>query len=181
MEVGLRIARAMSGTLVPIIILYIGDFDPSGLDIERAAMRGETNDEWKARRIREGRTGNQSQERKDGLKEHLEKHYGWEPGRFESQVTWTRVGITEDDLRNIPERARVSVKAGTRDIDGKIIKKGDSRTTAFAARYGDYGAEAEALDIWERGLLARRLRHAIHKHIDPVAWKASKMQERAER
>jgi cold shock CspA family protein len=73
-----NIARDMSSTLVPIKILYIGDFDPSGVDIEWAAKRGETKEDWIARRIREGKTDKQSHQPKDGLADHLEKHFGWE-------------------------------------------------------------------------------------------------------
>jgi len=81
-----KIAASMAGTLLPIKILYIGDFDPSGLDIERAARRGETPTEWAARRIK--RVGQQtSQDHKDGLRGPSGKVLWLGAGALERQVS----------------------------------------------------------------------------------------------
>jgi hypothetical protein len=151
-----RIAESISGTNVPIKILYIGDFDPSGLDIERAAMRGSNG--------------------REGLADFLENDFGWEPGQFEKQVTWMRVGVTEDDWRNTPDKARVPLKDTSQNGDG-TWKKGDPRVPDFKAKYGDYGVEVEALEVMQRGGLAQRLELAIQSYIDSVAWEESKRAE----
>ena len=168
-----RIAENLASKNQPIKILYIGDFDPSGLDIERAAKRGETREEWLARqdgKLRKNGKPKQSYQPTDGLAEYLEKRFDWEAGRFESQVEWIRLGVTEEDWRTVPERARVPVK-----LD-------DTRAKDFVSKYGSYGAEIEALEVVERGLLARRLEsHIWEYYIDQNAWAASEQQEVAER
>lgn len=151
-----RIAESISSTNVPIKILYIGDFDPSGLDIERAAMRGSNG--------------------REGLADFLQNDFGWKLGRFEKQVTWVRVGVTEDEWRTMPDKARVPLKDKSQKDDG-TWKKGDPRAVDFKARYGDYGVEVEALEVMNRGGLAQRLDAAIQSYIDPVAWEQSKQQE----
>ncbi len=135
------------------MVLYIGDFDASGLDVERAAQRG-----------RDGKS-----EQKDGVADILEKHCNWNPGRWEKQVTWLRVGVTEEDLRTLPEESKVP------------IKKGDPRAKEFKAKYGEFGAEVEALEVLEEGLLAKRLEAAIREHIDHDKWKRSERRETKDR
>jgi hypothetical protein len=148
---------SISGTSVPLRVFYIGDFDPSGLDVERAARRGS-----------DGR---------DGVADFLEKDFGWEPGRFERQVTWVRLGVTEEDYRMMPAKARVSLKE-----DGNNGKKrrGDPRAEAFKEKYGDYGVEVEALEVLEPGGLERRVEEVIREHIDFDAWKASEQKMKQE-
>jgi hypothetical protein len=72
-----------------LTILYIGDFDPSGLDIERAAQARLTN--------------------------FLVK-FGWDSDKIDRLITWKRIGVTLDDYQIIAEKARVSLKE---DVDGK--------------------------------------------------------------
>lgn len=151
-----KIARDLSGTSVPLVILYIGDFDPSGLDIERAAKRGSNG--------------------RDGVADFLEKDFGWASGRFEKQVTWQRTGVTEDEYSTMPKKARVSLKDDDA-ADGKK-KKGDTRAKEFKAKYADYGVEVEALEVLQPGGLALRLEDEILKHIDKRAWSGSARQEK---
>jgi len=161
-----RAARDLSGIgiTVPLGILYIGDFDPSGLDIERAARRGSNG--------------------RDGIADFLEKDFNWEPGRFEKQVSWLRVGVTEGDYWSMPTKARVplkddeAAKAGT----GKDKKKrGDPRAEEFKTKYGDYGVETEALEVLERNGLARRLEREIKSRIDNDTWNKSERQQERDR
>jgi hypothetical protein len=84
------IAREWSSVIKPIQVFYIGDFDPSGLDLERAAQWGE-NKKW-------------------GIADFLTKKYGWTPSRFSSQVDWRRLGVTHEDYQSIPTSARVTLK-----------------------------------------------------------------------
>ena len=88
-------ARSISGTNVPLTIFYIGDFDPSGLNIEQTAKRG--------------------------VADFLKHEFGWMSGRFEKQVTWQRIGVTEKEYYSMPECARVP------------LKRGDPRTKDFKA------------------------------------------------
>jgi hypothetical protein len=143
-----RAARDISGTYVPIRIFYIGDFDPSGLDIERAAQRGANG--------------------RQGVADFLERNYGWSEGRFGKQVTWQRIGVTEKEYHAMPERARVPLK------EDEAGRRGDPRAEDFKARYGDYGVEVEALEVMQAGGLARRLDNAIRQHIDGRVWQESK-------
>lgn len=141
-------ARWLNGTKVPITIFYIGDFDPSGLDIERAAQRGSNG--------------------RQGVSDFLEHDFGWSVGRFKTQVTWQRIGVTEEEYRAMPERARVPLKE---DAAGK---RGDPRAEEFKLKFGDYGVEVEALEVMQAGGLARRLDIAIRNLIDQDVWEETK-------
>lgn len=141
-----EIARTISSTNVPIQIFYIGDFDPGGIDIEETAQRARKH----------------ANKGSEGLADFLENEFGWERGRFEDQITWTRIGVTEAEYRSIPVNARVA------------LKKGDTKTAAFEDRYGNYGVEVEALEVIEQGGLSRRLDAAIRACIDLPKWEASK-------
>lgn len=134
---------------VPITVFYLGDFDPSGLDIERAARRGN------------GKTW--------GLADFLEREFDWEQDRFEQDVEWVRLGVTEQDYWDMPEKARVSLK-------GK-----DTRAKAFKRLYSNYGVEAEALEVLERGGLAARVEAAITSRIDQNRWNTSEDQQEIDR
>jgi len=151
-----RAAEDISGITVPLAILYIGDFDPSGLDIERASRRGSNG--------------------RDGIADFLEKDFNWKPGQFENQVTWLRVGVTPDDYRSIPAKARVSLKDDATAHE-RDKKRGDPRAEEFKAKFGDYGVETEALEVLERNGLAHRLEREIKSRIDDVAWKKSERKQ----
>jgi hypothetical protein len=101
-------AKEIAHQINPIYIAYIGDFDPSGLDIERSAKEGTTTN---------GR-------RREGLLEILQRQFGWTTSRFEAQITWRRLGITEDDFYSLPETAKVPIKQDGWDENGDA-KRGD--------------------------------------------------------
>lgn len=150
-----KAAQSIAGTSVPLTVLYIGDFDPSGLDVERAARRGSNG--------------------RDGVADFLEKDFGWRPGRFEKQVKWLRLGVSLDDYKTMPVKARVSLKEDGNNGDKE---RGDPRAESFKDEYDDYGVEVEALEVLEAGGLARRVENEIRKHIDVDAWNKSKQQQK---
>jgi hypothetical protein len=83
----------------PTLIGYVGDFDPSGFDIERAAKQGNSSRGAKCR---------------EGLYDILTSQYGFDT----NQISWARLAITETDFLGLPTEARVPVKAGdTRKSD----------------------------------------------------------------
>src|SRR5262249_27024165 len=88
-------AQQLSDVQKPITILYVGDFEHKGLDIERAARKG--NDKVGDRR-------------REGLEDILVKKYGWTPKRFAKQVKWVRVAATHSDLANMDDKYKVTVK-----------------------------------------------------------------------
>lgn len=143
----------------PCHIGYVGDADPSGIDIERAAQ---------------GINGNGNSE---GLKDILEKQ-GANPA-----YTWTRLAITRDDLKNFDRKQLIDIKQAMETDEGEITK-GDPRSPSFeASEWGKatsktHGevlcAEVEAL---EREELVNRVRTFITGHTDQTLWEESKTKE----
>jgi hypothetical protein len=162
-----KAARELHDVEKPIVILYCGDHDCGGLDIERAARKG--NDKKGA-------------DRREGLEDILIKKFGWTPERFAKQVKWVRVAVTEDDLNNpLFAPFLLTVKQTRIDPKTKMEVLGDTRAPAYIAKYGDRGLQVEALEAFEPGLLARRLDRAIQKYgVDVAAWEASGRKQKRE-
>ena len=158
-----KAAKELSTVEKSTVVLYLGDFDPSGLDIERAAKRESSN----------------QNEKKEGVSDILEARFGWAADRFDKQVDWIRIGVTERDFLALPDTAKVPIKEETEDADGNE-KRSDSRAEAFRAKYGDFGAEVEALEVTRTGEVARRIEQAIKAHIDVNAWNKSAKKEKHE-
>jgi hypothetical protein len=146
-----------------ITICYIGDFDPSGLDIERAAREGN------------GLAGNY---RKEGLFDILVSKHGWTREEFDKRITWKRIGATEQDMLTLPDEARVSIKEDEYDENENKIKKGDSRSPEYKERYGEYGVEVEAVEVYEPGELVRRLKVEIDAVLDTDLWDSRERKEK---
>ena len=159
------IADELSDNIKPIYIFYIGDFDPSGLDIERCAREG---------------NGLQGSRRREGLRDILLSQMAWTASDFDEQIHWQRIGIMKSDFDELPESAKVDVKQDGEDEDG-AFKKGDPRGPAFMAEYGEFGAEVEALEVVQEGRLAQRVEDAIKRHIDFDIWNASIENEKRDR
>jgi hypothetical protein len=155
-----KAAKELSSVEKSTVVLYLGDFDPSGLDIERAARRGNNN-------------GN---EKKEGVSDILEARFGWSPDRFDEQVEWIRVGVTEADFLALPESAKVPIKEDSQDDEGNE-RRGDPRAQVFKERYGDLGAEVEALEVQSTGEIARRVEEAILTHLSFQTWKRAMKKE----
>jgi len=162
-----KAAKELHWVEKPITILYIGDWDPKGLDIERAARKG--ND-------REG------DRRREGLFDILMRKYGWGEARIEKQITWVRVAATEQDLGTMDDKYKITVKqAGVDEQTGKPIP-GDSCAPAYIERYGELCLEVEALEVLQVGELAERLRKAILKYgVVEAIWERSKRKEAREK
>jgi hypothetical protein len=147
-------AKQVSSTLVPLWVLYAGDFDPSGLfRVEEPA--------------------------KKAFREFLINEFGWTEEKFDRLIHWVREGVTEGEYRTIAEKARVPLKEDKLDGEGNKIK-GDTSAARFKELYSDYGVEVEALEVAEPGGLAARLRRVILEHIDMELWNEQKRVEAEE-
>jgi hypothetical protein len=163
-----RAAADLSHVRKPILILWCGDCDAAGFDIERAAREG---------------NGKKYDRRREGLADILIKHFGWTPQRFAKQVKWLRVAATEEDLKNPDlKKYTISVKQCVRDPETNRVISGDTRSPAYVKRYGKRCLEIEALDIAEPGSLAKRLDRFIQKYgVNVAAWKRSGEKEKQEK
>lgn len=84
---------------------------------------------------------------------------------FGAEFTWQRAGLLREDLEKF---SLVAVP----------VKKTDSRAKAFLSRFGDRGAELDALHPAE---LERRIRDSIVNHLDVETWNAGRTIEKRER
>ena len=148
----------------PVQIGYVGDGDPSGFDIERAAKMG---------------NGEDGSKRREGLMEIIIKKCH-EYGRGDAEEIclgvhdgWKRLAITDEDL------------GGFTDFQLVPVKEGDTRTERFIVEHGVaaerdssfYGAEVEALD---QAILQDRVREFIELYTDSVAWAETLLLEEAD-
>jgi hypothetical protein len=148
-------------------ILYVGDFDPSGLAIEDWAQRGNDGE------------GNR---RTEGLFELLANKFGWSESEYSGRVRWVRVAVTLDDFED-PRLAayKISIKDAGRDEDtGQCRKGNDPRAEEYKSRYGSKCLEAEALEVLQDGEISDRLDAHIRGAIDVGAWDASERKQKRE-
>jgi len=129
----------------PCAVGYVGDFDPSGFSIERAARQG---------------NGELGTRRREGILDIIEQRHRFDTGR----ITWTRIGVTDDDFKSLPVKARVPIKKDT--VNGN----GDPRSVAYEQQYGRYGFEVEALS---QDVLQNRVRAFIKANTKIGLWKAA--------
>jgi hypothetical protein len=125
---------------------YLGDHDPSGLQMEHAAENGNTEKGVK---------------RREGLRQILRKKYGL----VSPDLTWTRLGLTTEQFLELKPEARVPVKTE------------DNNAKAYAARFGDFGGEVEALGF---AGLQGLVREFIESCKDQYAWEESRRIEQSE-
>jgi hypothetical protein len=150
----------------PIKAYTVGDFDPSGVDLERALK-----DKFQRYLPRSGSEVVLVRQLSftdddDDEEQPLSTEDHW------AKVTWKRLAILKEDFAAY-NLARVPVKAGT------AKKKGDSRTPGYVADHNmTYGAEAEALPPQE---LRDRVERAIKSHIDWDLWERLSRAEAKER
>jgi hypothetical protein len=157
-----RAARDIGDLIKPVTIVYIGDHDPTGLDIERAARRG---------------NGSLGTQRREGLFDILEQKYDWDAERFYQQISWKRIGTTHPDFLALPNSAKVPIKQDKDDENGERLKRGDPRAAAYKEEYGEFGAEVEALEVHYPGLLAERVENEIKGVINFKLWEESEARE----
>jgi hypothetical protein len=148
------------------VVLYIGDFDPTGLGIEQWARRG---------------NGQANQRRTEGLFEILHRSHGWTESQFSKRIVWKRIAATQRDLETMPEKYKLPIKEAERDEETGQLIKGDTRSEGYKAQYGDLCIEVEALEVLKIGEIADRLDRAIQKTIDANAWKESERKEAEEK
>lgn len=124
----------------PIFAYYVGDFDPSGHDIERDLR--EKLERYSARTCLV-----------DGV-----DYSG-------SAFSWSRLAVHVSDFDEF-------------DLVRLPVKKTDCRYAGFRLKYGEAGAEVDALPPTE---LRSRVREAITSHIDTERWERLQHVEKLER
>lgn len=106
---------------------YIGDHDPSGMDMEESLKEGnELDNSQCAQGLRQLMLGDYDQD-----------HF--------NDCHWKRIAVTDEDFFDgLPESVKVPIKQLEKNEDGETT--GDTRSPAYQQKYGDMGAEVEALD-----------------------------------
>jgi hypothetical protein len=99
--------------------------------------------------------------RREGLRQILKNKYGL----YSPDLTWTRLGLTTEQFLRLPQEARVPVK----------VK--DNNAKAYAARFGNFGGEVEALGF---ETLQGLVRDFIEGHKEQYAWEESRRTEQGE-
>ena len=151
----------------PSTVVYVGDCDAKGWDIERAAREG--NGQCGARR-------------REGLLHILQKRHGWTAEECRERITWRRLAVTERDFRAMPARYKVNVKSIPRkDKQGNLIEQGDATAPQYVRKFGKLCCELEALEVWKPGSIAERLEKAIRDSIAWPEWNKSAAREERER
>lgn len=139
------------------LIRYAGDFDPKGLDIERAAREG---------------NGKSGARRREGLLDILESRHNWTADEIVKTISWERIALTEQDFDEIPAQYKIDVKDMPRR-DSDSDEPADKTVTGYVAKYGASCSELEALDVWKPGEVARRLDREIRGSLDRKQWNKS--------
>jgi len=93
-----------------------------------------------------------------------------------SYCDWERLAITTPEFEEMSSAFKVPIKELEKDESGKITA-GDSRSPKYQKRYGDEGAEVEALDPEE---LRDRVRRWINDHLDHDRYDACQEEEKRE-
>lgn len=138
----------------PIFAYYLGDFDPSGFDIER------------------------------DLYTKLERYSGrivFPMPRVDAEHTACGSKASESKMRNVTIWSRLAVEAEDFDLHDLVrlpAKQSDNRTKGFVEQHGEHCAEVDAIAPTE---LRRRVREAIEQHVDQDGWERLKLVEELER
>jgi hypothetical protein len=160
-------ANKLADVIRPITILYVGDWDPKGENIETAAREGNQKENNRHR---------------EGLRDILIAKHGWTPERWKEQVTWKRVAATENDFLAMDDKFKLPIKEARIDEETGQTTKGDALAPAWKERYGDLCLEVEALEVLEVGEVANRLDAAIQRYgVDLDAWRKSERKEAREK
>jgi hypothetical protein len=148
-------AEALKEIQKPVMIYYLGDFDPNGLDIERdlrERLSGFLDSPVLAREI-------------DG-----NMHIAPDLEGSSKSYNWIRLAVTEEDFSNesilgFPVRQSAS-------------KAWQRRCADYISKYGDRCVEVDAIPPAE---IRQRVRDAIERHIDRPTWERLQQIEAAER
>src|SRR6266404_2012362 len=162
-----RAANELAQVTKPITILYMGDWDPKGENIEIAAREGNQKE---------------NNRRREGLKDILIAKHGWTRERWRKQVTWNRVAATENDFLTMDDKFKLPIKEARIDEETGEETKGDALAPAWKERYGELCLEVEAIEVLEVGEVAKRLDAAIQRYgVDLDAWRKSERKEAKEK
>ncbi|MEM9366386.1 MAG: hypothetical protein AAGD07_10340 [Planctomycetota bacterium] len=127
----------------PIHCFYLGDFDPSGFDLERSLV-----DKLGIHSGKKFLFADDSSH--IALAEDLAKTTDLR-GAF---VTWERLSLTEDDFE-------------THNLIELEVKKTDTRASQFMREHGQRCAEVDALDP---NVIRQRVREAITRYVPDKKW-----------
>jgi hypothetical protein len=141
----------------PIYAYYLGDFDPSGFDLERDLR--EKLSRYSGLYCYYGQTLEEDQAKARSDPDEAIRH------RTNSIIIWSRLAVHQADF------------AG-HDLIALPVKESDRRSRGFVERYGENCAEVDALPPSE---LRRRVEDAITAHIDQKRWAKLLMVEEKEK
>jgi macrodomain Ter protein organizer (MatP/YcbG family) len=140
-----------------VYVAYIGDHDPSGMDIEQSLKEG---------------NGKEGSDEAQGMQQLMKQDYN-------EYVVWERLAITTEEFKTeLPNAVKVDIKELEKGTDGKKKTKGDTRSPAYKAKHGAKGAEVEAVDSEE---LRDRLEKWIRDHLNVDNLEMSRAKETMER
>lgn len=137
----------------PIFAYYLGDFDPSGFDLERDLR--EKLERYSSRHGFERNVGRFDEE-------YFEKYIDW---AARHAFVWTRLAVRDVDFTD-------------HNLIALPVKEADRRSKKFIEEYGEDCAEVDALPPTE---LRRRVEEAINQHINQGEWKQLQDAERIEK
>jgi hypothetical protein len=160
-------ANKLADVTKSITILYVGDWDPKGENIEIAAREGNQKE---------------NNRRREGLRDILIAKHRWTRERWEEQVTWKRVAASENDFLTMDDKFKLPIKEARIDEETGEPTKGDALAPAWKERYGELCLEVEALEVLEVGEVANRLDVAIQRYgVDFDVWRKSERKEAREK
>jgi hypothetical protein len=147
-----RIVKTWMNLAKPIHALYVGDHDPSGLNLESSIRH-----KIVGKILKLDDTGYRDFGYIKGLRNQIRAKLAV----ISKRIIWQRIASSTKDLDT---------------YSGSLIlcKGGDTRTPAYMAKYGNRCLEVDAIDMQE---IVSRLEKAILKRIDPTAWKKSEEEE----
>ena len=156
----------------PIYCYYLGDWDPSGLDLERSLRQ---KLQLYSNRVAIDTDGERfdDDDEEDSLADSFPDMFGL-GGLFcreSAKFHWHRLGLTRQDFNDfdlLPLRVK-------RKKDGSY---GDKRAKPFVAKYGDQCAELDAVPPDQ---LRSRIETVIQEHIDQDEWARLQRVEELER
>ncbi len=143
----------------PIYCYYLGDWDPSGLDLERSLR--EKLQLYSGRRCIDDQRFTDSRDDDEDMVGDFGGLF-WPPN---AKFTWKRLAIVPDDFSEF-------------DLICLPAKKTDMRAANFIRRHGNKCAE---LDAVPPNVLRSRVEDAINEHINAEEWNRLLQVEAAER
>jgi len=156
----------------PVFCYYLGDWDPSGLDLERSLRQ-----KLQLYSVRVAVDSDampldyvdRDDSEKDSFSDNLAFVFGMSAPKGDV-FYWQRLGLTKDDFEDF-DLLPLRIKRNKR---GEFS---DKRAKGFVAEHGDKCAELDAVPPDE---LRSRIENAIQEHIDQDEWERLQRVEQAE-